>query len=515
MAINYTNSFDISIDLLIYSSIRTGSQLTLGLLRPIAVNRYFWLAENWSVFYVIFKAAAAGDTILESALENLDRAIQGTKLGNKNNELENNAAYQTFFPLLNLINISDISLTPNEIILKDQEIDRVRKMEIDDFRNMLSFLKKTGALYSEQIGLGDSIAAKYRGTSVTPKRKNATIKDLVALDGNCEAIKLIEGIIFDLQMTQRNEPNLLQISNNNIELPSAVRFLDIYRSFITAPFEISLEHMAKKYLGSQDLWYELVTINKLKPPFVDESGEKFNLLAPAAINNCIIADSRKHDIPVGVSVGIGSFRFREEVRVIERVIENEDGTVVLFLSGKPDLNKFTTEHNAYVRIYSPGTTRTNQYIKIPLTSESPLLAKLGTPRDNELRRLDRALLNFGVDIARDEKTNDILLDSNGNFKKAYGLDNVRQAVLFALRTVRGELPFHPGFGVNLQIGDSFFGTTDEALLFGELIRGTLLRDSRFLDVQILNLATTGTSISLSLLVFIAGSSQPIPLSFVS
>jgi hypothetical protein len=141
--------------------------------------------------------------------------------------------------------------------------------------------------------------------------------------------------------------------------------------------------------------------------------------------------------------------------------------------------------------------------------------KIPTPRSDELRRLGTALLSFGVDIARDEQTNDFIVDASGNFKLISGIENVRQAVLYALRTQQGELPFHPAYGVNLNIGSKFFGTTDEALIFGTVVQDTLTRDPRFQDVKIARLSVTGNSVAVQLLVTIAGSNQPIPLSFVS
>lgn len=515
MAINYTDSFDVFLDVKLYLCIKTGDQISLGLIPTLASNRYNWIINNWSDLYEKFKKISNGNQILESSLIDFDRAVKSVLLGNKNNELENKNSYKKFFAFLDNIQISTLKLTPEEQIFLDREIERIEKLNVDDFRSMISFLKSSYANYTSQIGLNDELAAKYRGISIIQKRKNPTIDDILFLQSIDETIKIIEGIIFDFLQKQNKSPNLLAISNSNITPDSEVSFLDIFRSFVNVPYEISLEHMAQKYLGSKDLWYELVTINQLKPPYVDEIGEKFKLLAPASIKSVIINANRKNDVPVGATVSIGSFRYREETRVVERVIENEDNTIVLFLGGKPDLNKFLPSEDAYVKIYAPSTVRKGVYIKIPLEINSPLAKHIITPKLDELRNLDRALLNFGVDIARNEKTNDLIIDSNGNFRIVYGLENVRQTVLYALRTVQGELPFHPDYGVNTNIGDRYFGTLDEALIFGDVLRSSLLRDKRFVDVQIANVSSTGISMSLSLLVFIAGSDQPIPLSFVS
>jgi len=515
MAIKYTDSFDIFLDVSFYLCNKLGAEINIGLIPTLATNRLNWMVNNWAEIYQNFKNIAKGNQILESSLVDFDRAIQSVILGNKNNELENKNSYKKFYPFLESILISSIALTPDEQIFLDKEIERVNNLNIDDFRNMVSFLKIAECNYASQIGLNDPVAAAYKGIAVGAKRKNASVDDIIFLEGITQTIEIIEGIIYDLMQQQNKAPNLLKFSNNNITSDSQVSFLDIYRSFINVPFEISLESMAQKYLGSQDLWYELVTVNNLKPPYIDEIGEKFPLLAPASSNSVIIRDTRKVDIPVGTSIGIGSFRYKEETRIIERTIENEDGTIVLFLSGKQDLNKFLTSDQAFVKIYLPGTVRPGKFVKIPLVNNSPLAKQIITPKADELRRLDRALLSFGVDIKRDETTNDFVVDANGNFQLAYGLDNVRQTVLYALRTTQNELPFHPDYGVNTGIGERFFGTVDEALVFGDVLRNTLLRDQRFLDVQIAALSTTGTSISLSLLVIIAGSDQPIPLSFVS
>jgi hypothetical protein len=515
MAKKYTSAFEIYVDVYAYISLRTGSPLSLATVQPIAVYRYPWMVDNWQQLYQQFLTFSNGDSVLLSTLTDFDRAVQSYILGNKNNELSNSTNYEKFYPFLETISIETLSLTPDETILFNKEIDRISDLNLDDFRGMISFMKLAMSTLSEQIGLGDPVAAAYYKKSVNPKRKNATIADMAEIKDYLDLIKIIQGIVFDLQSSQKKAPNLLAISNQNIEAGSEVAFKDSYRSFTTVPFEISLEHMAELYLGSRRRWYELVTINNFKPPYVDFTGEKFKLLAPAAVNNCIISDTRRDDIPVGASVGIGSYKFREETRVIERTIQNEDGTIVLFLSGKQDLNKFITAHEAYIRIFLPGTTRQGVYVKIPSDDESPLNPNTLTPRSGVLRQLDKALLEFGVDIARDEKTNDFVVDANGNFKMAYGMANVRQSVLYALRTVRGELPFHPTYGVNTNIGSAYFGTTDEVLVFGDLLRSTLLRDQRFTDVQISKISATGTSMSLSLLVFIAGANQPIPLSFIS
>ena len=84
-----------------------------------------------------------------------------------------------------------------------------------------------------------------------------------------------------------------------------------------------------------------------------------------------------------------------------------------------------------------------------------------------------------------------------------------------LRTNVNELPYHPAFGVNYELGKQFVGTVDEAVKIGELLVSSITKDQRIEDVVISRISSTNTSASLQLLVKIKGLDDPIPLSFVT
>lgn len=515
MAKNYTSLFEVSIDFGLYTAIAQSAEITLGYVTPLAKNRWRWIVNNWSVLYEQFKNSTNGDQDLLSDLSDLNKAVQSYLLGNISNYLANTNNYKKAFPFLQLIPISVLVLTPEEISARDIELDRVARFEVEDFKAMYDFIRKDLAIFAGTIGLSDVDGDKLVGISSIKKQRSATVSDIQRM-AEIEKLKnLISATIFNLQRTTQRPPNLIESANNNIGPNSEVEFDNTYLSYFTAPFEISLEHMAQKFLGSSDKFYELVSVNYLKPPYIDEVGEKFSLLAPAAVNNLVINSTRKNDIPVGTKIRIGSLSQREEARIIEKIIFNENNTMILFLSGAQDLNRFTPSEGAYVRIFAPGTVRNGEFILIPVSTQSSNGIAKKTPSADYLKRLSSALRNFGVDIYRDQKTGDFVFDPNGNFKLAAGYDNVRQTALSALKRKQGELPFHLNYGVNAEIGGRFFGSKDEAVIFGELLRNTLLKDSRFESVLISGLSTTGRSISLKLLVKIAGTNEFVPLAFVS
>jgi len=511
----YTDLFSVLNDTDLYMRVRRGDPLGLDLLQALARGRWIWIVENWSnILYARFKTLANGDDILEATLEDLQGLVSSYLLGNLRNPFDNFDTFVKYSKFLAAVRVGELNLSPAEFVLVDKEKERVSSFVIEDFRAMLKYLKQQSALDAFRIGLGDVDSAALYGVQPIARQRSATVADLARLDDADQIRQYIEGIIIDLKDSQDISPNLLRIANDNLGPDSPVVFNDAYRSAVAVPYEISLEHMAKKYLGSADLYFELVTVNKLQPPYIDEMGEKTVLLAPGAVNNVIIAGTRKDDIPVGTKVMIGSYSVREEPRIIERVTENTDGTLILFLSGAQDLVKLRTDEGAFVRIYSPHTINTGGFLLIPLTIETPNGSQY-TPKSDELRRIEKSLLTFGVDILRDEATGGLVIDSSCNFKFAAGLRNVRQAVLYALRTVRGELPFHPNYGVSASIGDRYYGTADEAVIFANVLRQGLLLDQRYTDVKIAGIQQTGTSLALTIVVWIAGVVDPIPLSFAS
>lgn len=515
MATSYTSTFQVINDLDLYSRVGQKQSFTLGNFPAIAQNRWVWIFNNWtSKFRDKFKNAILGNGDLQKKFDIFQRFISSWALGNTNNPLASSTNFATASYFLDLIPLSSLQLDPSEISLANQEIARVSAFLVQDFEAMISFIRKQQSLTASILGLGDADASTLTGIGVGIQQRQPTIEDLIELEELDELIKYTQTIILNLQSSAGRQPNILARNNQFVDPVSNVSFVQNYLSSTPIPFEISLQHMAKKYLGSQDRWYELVTINNLLPPYEDEVGTKYALLAPPAANNLIIPDTQKNDIAVGIKVNIGSYRYAEEQRIIENIIFNSNGTMILFLSGAQNLTQFKPSEGAFVRIYAPQTTRKGQFVLIPSTTAAPLPSPK-TPQSDALRQLDTALLDFGVDVYINDLTNDLVFDASGNFQLASGFINVKQAALNALKTIQGELVWHPTYGVNADVGGRFFGSTDEILVFGQLLRETLLQDPRFTNVLISNVSTTGTGIAIGLEVQIAGTHNPIPLNFVS
>lgn len=508
----YSNLFEVIVDTTLYIGLVNKTTPTLGYFATVAKNRWTWIADNWTTLRPRFAEQILGDEKLTQHLQDFDSAVQTYFLGNRQNALQINANYEKFFTFLANIPLSDVGLTADEQGEVQIELSRVSKLDITDFRNMLAFVKSNIATRAALVGKGDVDGGPLFGGQDVRMQRDSTFDDLLQLDLLIQLEQSVEGIIFALMQVQARPPNLLQMANDNIESGSAVSIKSSYKSYRAIPFQLSLEDMAQRYLGSSTRWFELVTVNKLMPPYIDEFGSKHRLIAPGGSNNVTILSTSTKDVYIGCKIRLGSITVREETRIVENKVENSDGTMILTLSGEPNLFQLRPSEQAYVRIYKPGTVNSGSIILVPYDVRSTILSAQ-TPNSDVLRRLDQDLLAFGVDFRRDETTGDFIVDASGNFAMAYGLENVRQTIFWMLRTEPGELPFHRTFGLDAGLGNLFFGTESEMSKIANTIKQNILRDRRFRSVSVTRMVASGTSISFEVLVSIGNSSLFLPLAF--
>ena len=509
----YTSFYQLNLDLQLYVALRNKQTLNLGMFPALAAGRWDWITKNWTNLYPRFKTFAGGDEYLEANLVDFDTSVKSALIGNTSNVMDIPEKFVTYSDFLSLLSLDELRLSNQERNLVNVQTSEVLAFEISRFRAMLTYLKQQSYLTAQYIGLADATSAKIRGVSLSTKKRSATYKDLAVLSAGIDLEKFIEGIIVDLKSRKLTPPNLLTNAQNNIDVNSEVSINTAYVSYVSVVFQESLQKMALNYLGSADRWFELVTVNNLKAPFIDEQGTKVMLLSSGSGNSIYIANLYKDVITVSSKVRLGSYSQKEEIRIVERVTDNKDGTLTVFLNGAKDLSRFGIKDKPYMKIFKPGTVSSGSFILIPATVPS-LLPKRPTPTSDELRGLSTDLLSFGVDIQRDEKTNDFVVDPTGNFKMSYGIANIRQSVLTILKTEQGELPYQPQIGVPATIGSLYYGTVNEAQIVADIISAAVKTDVRFNNVITNDLRNGGNSVSLSLFAYVNGIDSPIPLSFV-
>lgn len=515
----YTYLDQVLTDYLGYIKVSKNILFNLSDVSKVAIDRWDWFVANWELsLYPKLKKTLPKSDFFNNLLKDMNNEIKTQKLfpTTSTNPFLNLNKFIKYKPLLSNISLSDINLTPSEAIVLKEEQKRLQDLSITDFKEMTFFLRNSAATAAQIVGLGDDDGAIVQNFSITEAQRDYSIQELEQIADIFDLADEIDGIIYNLQQKTVQEPNLLAVANRNTDADSKVVFNQAYSSAIAVPFVISLEYMADQYLGSKDKWFELASINNLQPPYVDKTGTKEYLLGPGTLSSIKISSSAGSVLKVGSKVRIGSFTIREELRSVVKIAKFDDGTMILSLSGNSDLAKLKLSEKPYVKIYKPQTANEDTMLLVPVDAQSPLIEGK-KPSLDVLKKLDKALLDFGVDIRRDERTGELQISKNGDFDIVYGMAAVRQAVYSLLKTNINELPFHPNYGIPFAnaIGERFYGNIELAAAFSEILREVILSDGRYSDVLIQNLTVNETSIAVSLIVAVDGSNVIIPLSFVS
>lgn len=516
---SYTYLDQVMTDYLGYIKVSKNTPFTLADVQSIAINRWEWFVQNWELkLNADFKRKLPKSDFFINLLKDLNNEITTQKLfpTTSTNPFINLSKFIKYKPILSYISLSDVALTPSENLVLKEEQKRLANLSVFDFKNMTFFLRNSAATAAQIVGLGDDDGALVQGFSIATAQRGYAVQELEQINDIFDLADEIDGIIYFLQQKTVQQPNLLAVANRNTDPDSQVVFNQSYTTAISVPFTESLEKMAESYLGSKDRWFEIASINNLHPPYVDKTGSKEYLLGPGTLASIKISASRASEVKVGTKIKIGSYTVREESRSILKIVKFEDGTMILSLSGNSDLAKLKLSEKPYVKIYKPQTANEDSLLLVPVTAQSPLIQGK-QPSLDVLKKLDRALLDFGVDIRREEKTGEIQIGKNGDFDIVYGMAAVRQAIHSLMSTNINELSFHPNYGVPFanSIGERFYGSIELAAAFSEVLQEVILSDGRFSKVIVQNLTVTETSISINIVVTVDGSNVIIPLSFVS
>ena len=520
MTNKYTSLDQVMQDYQTYTKLRNGGQLSMADIPIIAVNRWLnYFVAKWDTeVRQLLKDRFVGDDIGLNFIKSLGNDVLTQKLSPTSplNPFLNATKLSAYKYIIESISLSELNLSQDELETSQQEQQRVINLQISDFQEMSQFIRKLACNSAQIIGLGDEDGVLLQGFSVVEAQRTYFTSDAEQILLLLEVADEIDGIVFDLKNRFDTQPNLLQLASSNITPGSDVSITQSYRSAFAVPFRGTLEQMAKDFLGTADRLFELITVNNLQAPYVDTQGQKLLMSGPGIKNFVRIPNTLANSIRVGTKIGLGSLSVREEYRQVERVIDQGDGNLTLALTGETNLDRFKTTDQAFVRVYKPNTVNERSLILIPLDIASPNARKT-LPNADALRRLDQALLDFGVDVKRDDKSNGFVIGSDGDFQIIYGIPAVRQAVLSVLRTSQNELPFHPEYGVPLAatIGSRFLGSIGEGAAIGNVVTDAIQIDGRYDSVILKDVQVTPTSTSISLLITLPGSNVLIPLDFVS
>lgn len=406
------------------------------------------------------------------------------------------------------IPVSTLSLTQNQQDAINDEMTLIRLITTADLLKIKNTFQSVALDLASHFGAGDpTVAAIYGRPTPTTRSNPMTIEENDIIQAFFNVISAMDTLTASKQFdtTQQLKQTSLQLvgglaSQANITIPS-------YNSKYEAPvpYGLSIEQIAMRYLKSPDKWIEIVTLNALREPYIDEVGFSYPLLSNSDGRSFTVNDSSTQ-LFIGQKITLSDTITLPFVRMIIDVNKISDTSYLVTVDGNADLT-LQTNYSAKLKAYLPGTVNSQNTIYIPSNLPSDINSDLfPIPNLSPDKLNDIANVDFLLD-----ESGDIAINSVGDFRLANGLTNLIQAMRLKIQTKKGTLLRHDYYGLGITAGMS---TAD--INSGELIKSLnrmIQNDPRFESISSIQITLQNNILSINMVVNLAQRTGVLPINF--
>lgn len=411
------------------------------------------------------------------------------------------------FDLFDSINIDELNLNPKQQDAIDDELLSVRLLTIDDFRDFRQEMVNLAHDIADNFGAGDSTYSYIYGLP-TPKTRpiEMTIEENEILQAIFEAVQVYDTLTATKQYDDFSIESPMDFVGG-LANESGIDFQDFSsKLLVPVPYGLTIEEIAARYMNDSSRWLEIVTLNRLRSPYIDEVGFTYNLLSNAEGRQFNVNDT-EDNLFVGQKITILSNVQPPITRKIVSVEKIGEGNFLVTVDGLANLDVFQTTAKARIIGYLPGTVNSQNQIYLPVDLPADPddrtfdIANVPDTALNKLAKVD-FLLTDNFDIA---------INPIGDFRLASGLTNLIQALKLKIRTQKGTLLRHLDYGVGLQHGVSVADIEN-----GEIIKSLnamIESDNRFQSIDSITIKLNGSTMTVDMSVSIANGTGVLPISF--
>lgn len=529
MALDFENSLSSLSDLDFWYKVTSGEELYLSDVPEIIRLRWTYFKDNWEFLkeaYIANIELYTDPQLFKSHIESFtDFVASQRSTASTRNPFDNDTVVSRFYTIFDNTLVSSVRLSFEEQQIVDNKIRSISSYTRKNFLDIREQVQKERDQIADKVSTTDADYNRVFDRSAQAARVNITNKDINKMFELQEAIKAIDFILansFSLESSTIDPFALAKANANNPNID-----IQSYFSGFLAKLNYGedLQALAKRTLGDADKWIDIAITNGLKPPYVDEVGEKLLLISNASGNQVNIAETDINNKLNIDKLSVGQVMLLQsdiETFPEQRTIQNIrqvpiSGEIILELEGEADLDRYKLDENAYIRIFKPNTINSSFFIMIPSTEVLDDDLKTDTPWF--LQGADGTDTRQKVDLNLDED-GDLNFNSTGDLQLSYGVTNSVQAVKLKLLTESGELRRHPEYGLANVSGLKNNNIATVRAILADSIARMIGADERFANIETLDISygnnlenTTPSAINVNLIVKLAGSGQLLPVTF--
>lgn len=411
------------------------------------------------------------------------------------------------FDFFNAISLDELKLTPQQTIAIQDEIEKNSLISIEEIKEITKNMQGLILDITNNFGAGDAFFSEVYGRPAPKERATPmTLEEfelIVALENAVLELN-ISTATRELDDSRKQNPleyvgGLADDSGIPFNSASTAKFL------APVPFGLTIEQISARYLGDPDRYNEIITINGLRSPYIDENGFSYTFLSNGDGRQFNI--SSKENLFTGQKIQLFSNTVPMFTRKITAIEKISDTNYLITVDGLNNLDSLTTTDVAKIKAFLPGTVNSQNQIYIP--SDETITEEARTYDIPFLK--EDTLTGFSkVDWLIDDR-GDVVVNSFGEMALANGTTNLIQALKMKIMTQKGSLLSDPSFGLGLTPGVAVSEVDIENVLTD--LRDMVLQDPRFSDIENIELNVLPPTVSISINAVLANGKGIFPINF--